>query len=1020
MRKPSKQVIRAIQKRKLLSALLLFICLIGIVLLVLTKTNLLNSVLPSGWIYTWESEIPIHNTMPKDFGGFTVSRDAIDVSLMNGAYYHLNQNGKILWSFDMQDYSIYPPVTDDDTMYISGFDGRLYALDKRTGEEKWRFNTPGYLKSDTEPQISGELVLFGGRNGILYALNKHTGALVWQFKTTPIDRTRMIWGETIIHFGRFTTDSTTVYVNSATDNTLYALDSSTGAIRWSLPGYGFTFLKPTVFAHSVSIWSNDGSYILVDKKSGNILMKVTATQNHIVEDKDRIYLTTPDNSINAIDATSGVSIWTYQSDRGKPQTVQVADSTHIVILEYYDTKPYITAVNRSSGKKLWTSAVPFENIFFVKTDTQYVYVIGKAAQSALRLTDGVEVWSSTVANATRDAIVTQFGIYIISENKPDIQISYLTKSTGNIRWQFSWSNINTNYIREANGNLYFITKDSRSIVMLNKNSPYKQITLSRLQTIVRPTVQMSDIVHGIKPLWARLSQIIQGKTNPVLIDLPQQPILKNSIYEITITHNDSLYQNKQREVELQGNFISPQGKAYQIKGFYYDKNTWKMRFAPDQTGIWTWSIHIHGPYITEDKHGTFTVVDSQHEGFLKISPSDPHKFVTGGQTVFYPIGIQDCIEDKNQDGDPLDQWFPGITNYPTYASKITPAYSMDLYLSIYANSGFNLWRWGAGNCSYVLWLQMSPDGNRYGLNQGMQTDTLFQALKNHNYHIWMTLLSFTSPFKDTTSTKDRFSMLKDYIDYVVARYAAYVDVWELGNEMYFDNQTLEFMSSYIHSIDPYQHPVTTNWERPDEKNITITSLHLYDAECNIFCDKNLAIQIAKYTNLTKPIVFSELGNRNASWDDTSAERMRVRLWLGYMQNISMIFWNNSISYFMSGAGTSNIYLGPIERTYISILKSIVRQSDIDMKPIPIQSQTDGIKIFAQGSKKFTLVYLYQRILDPEYTSATFQITLSGNGLAKWIDPQTGQILSQYAVNSGNQTLTSPAFGTDLVLFITYN
>jgi outer membrane protein assembly factor BamB len=53
-------------------------------------------------------------------------------------------------------------------IYIGSFDGRLYALDARTGQEKWSFKTDGEVYSS--PAVAGGVVYFSSTDGYLYAV----------------------------------------------------------------------------------------------------------------------------------------------------------------------------------------------------------------------------------------------------------------------------------------------------------------------------------------------------------------------------------------------------------------------------------------------------------------------------------------------------------------------------------------------------------------------------------------------------------------------------------------------------------------------------------------------------------------------------------------------------------------------------------------------------------------------------------------------------------------------------------
>jgi outer membrane protein assembly factor BamB len=65
----------------------------------------------------------------------------------------------------------------DGTLYITSLEGNLYALDSKTGEEKWRFSTHYQLYSS--PTIGDDATIFFTAIGTLYAINSQTGKKLW-------------------------------------------------------------------------------------------------------------------------------------------------------------------------------------------------------------------------------------------------------------------------------------------------------------------------------------------------------------------------------------------------------------------------------------------------------------------------------------------------------------------------------------------------------------------------------------------------------------------------------------------------------------------------------------------------------------------------------------------------------------------------------------------------------------------------------------------------------------------------
>jgi len=119
----------------------------------------------------------------------------------------------------------FPPAVVGDTVYVTGdkTDGkredptevtRVYALDARTGEERWRYEV-GETGS-APPAVAGDSVYVSGDDGTLRVLNTR-GEERWTFSVEERP-----WTPTV-HGG-------TVYLAGPT--TLYALDAADGSVRW--------------------------------------------------------------------------------------------------------------------------------------------------------------------------------------------------------------------------------------------------------------------------------------------------------------------------------------------------------------------------------------------------------------------------------------------------------------------------------------------------------------------------------------------------------------------------------------------------------------------------------------------------------------------------------------------------------------------------------------------------------------------------------------------------------------------
>lgn len=152
-------------------------------------------------------------------------------------------------------------------VYIGSNDGKYYAIDIATGKEKWSVQTDGgiFLSS---PLISNNLAIGapGDYDRSVSAWAAADGKPAWQY-TMPGE------GKTLVSSPA--ADSDTVYVNSGyKTSTLYAINSTTGALRWKTntgEGTEFGYLSsPAVGKEYVWVGSADGKLLGIDKKTGAV------------------------------------------------------------------------------------------------------------------------------------------------------------------------------------------------------------------------------------------------------------------------------------------------------------------------------------------------------------------------------------------------------------------------------------------------------------------------------------------------------------------------------------------------------------------------------------------------------------------------------------------------------------------------------------------------------------------------------------------------------------------------------
>ena len=135
-----------------------------------------------------------------------------------------------------------------DTVYIGGFDGRLYALNAATGDERWQ-----YAAGDTiagTPSTAGDLIFFGSFDDHVYALDVDSGEEFWRYDTGA-----PVVSSPLVHDGR-------VIIGSRSYD-LLALDVRSGELDWKYY-YWFSWVESSAVERggTAYIGSSDGQLVV--------------------------------------------------------------------------------------------------------------------------------------------------------------------------------------------------------------------------------------------------------------------------------------------------------------------------------------------------------------------------------------------------------------------------------------------------------------------------------------------------------------------------------------------------------------------------------------------------------------------------------------------------------------------------------------------------------------------------------------------------------------------------------------
>ncbi|MSU22899.1 MAG: hypothetical protein EXS32_03650 [Opitutus sp.] len=287
----------------------------------------------------------------------------------DGKLYALAPDGVTLrWShtFPSAGVSNSPTLATDGTIYVKPSDGLLYALNPADGTTKWTRDVKGLLSYGSAAVAPDGTIYQGSEDKNLYAINPADGTVKWRFLadndiyTAPaIDAAGNIYFS-VLNSGKLysvtpagtprwtysgaalgsssspclSADGSTVYYGGY-DRKLHAIDSATGAVRWTyLLGDEVRASSPAVDANGV-IYIGCYDFKLYAINPDGTLKRTWATGNWIRScpalSGTSLYVGSNDNKLYAFDLGASVSGGPWPQYRANPRRLGRAISDTFAI-----------------------------------------------------------------------------------------------------------------------------------------------------------------------------------------------------------------------------------------------------------------------------------------------------------------------------------------------------------------------------------------------------------------------------------------------------------------------------------------------------------------------------------------------------------------------------------------------------------------------------------------------------------------------------------------------------------------
>lgn len=691
-------------------------------------------------------------------------------------------------------------------------------------------------------------------------------------------------------------------------------------------------------------------------------------------DNATIGILTLSGEVFAFDAVTGVTQWIYEPEiMTQPDTPPVVDAEQ---LYFGDRSGKLTALSISTGKRTWQQ--------------QFLTIPRSRSQSATQ-----PLIHFGLLNQTENLLIINHG--------PEQALIAINKQTGDRvqtvpQKNFSFARpeiASDNSLRIANatqlpqekiiaiGESTYALCDQQTALCKNETSQEK--ALIRNLTVFQ---QQQERLTQLKRLLPKLTKPM------VLLNSPQNAVASQPL-DWVFEFSDLSVNNIWTEVDAQL-IIEEKNLRQRITVTAHPLNHHRFRATVKlpAAGEWHWRLSAASPTKKQTTQGKLTV-----------APATPPKNYS-----WSGLGFQDAFIDMNSNDDYFDQHFIGAGHQPPKTFETAKIVDWNEYLEHYADSttGFTALRWSVDNFSFPVWREISDKNFQLSLKGGQNGDRLVRSSAQKNLSLDLDVFGFKPPFvTEQKLSKQQKKQLESYLSYMIGRYGAFVSSWEIGNEVTPSDDWIREVAVLLKKLDPYQHPISINWERDQQLGLDFTSLHHYFSIDPHAAQGEFLSMIEPYKNTNQAIVFSELGNANASWDADSAVRFRIRIWTAFMSQTPIFFWAQNGPLFQNPGNNANVYLGPTERAIIKNFRMLTQSQSQEWISLPASADTQQVSALALQNKATLWIYATNT---QENTWITGNITIPNTktSLVEWYDPATGRKIGT------TNDLTTPRFKYDVV------
>lgn len=316
------------------------------------------------------------------------------------------------------------PLVHSGVIYFGSLNRNVYALDIKTGEEKWKFGTRGSL-AISSPCLYKNSIIIGSYDHNVYRIDLSTGYMIWKFRTN-----KEIMSSGTIEDG--------VYYFTGIDQFLYAINCEDGSLVWKYKASKPNISSPTVHDNKVFFASSDRNLYCIDRLNGTLVWKLE-TEEEVLNDRpftiidDILYFGSMGSVLRAVDIRTGKEVW-------KLETGEYGIVCGSIALDDLLIQPTlggnIIAITPKEGKVVWkiSNNYPYASLatdgerIYVGSEDHFFYCLDKDGKVLWKFKTEAPIWGCPVIHEG----VLYFGSY-------DCNMHALEAKTGRLIWKFRCS-----------------------------------------------------------------------------------------------------------------------------------------------------------------------------------------------------------------------------------------------------------------------------------------------------------------------------------------------------------------------------------------------------------------------------------------------------------------------------------------------------------------------------------------------------------------------------------------------------